>query len=165
MTDLRADRQPEHTQIDVELSFATQDDVFTTIEQMLTHAFREAAGIELAPPFPRLRYREAMDRFGIDKPDTRFGLELFDASAVFAQTGFNAFGQTLKNGGSVRGLTVTGGSFSRKQLDDLTEMAKGFGAKGLAWLVRGSDAPRGPIAKFLSATELDSLWGVAAADR
>ena len=99
-----------------------------------------------------------MDRFGIDKPDTRFGLELFDASAVFAQTGVQCVRTDAENGGSVRGLTVTGGSFSRKQLDDLTEMAKGFGAKGLAWLVRGSDAPRGPIAKFLPATELDSLW-------
>jgi len=162
--DLRADRQPEHTQIDVELSFVTQDDVFSNIEQMMAHAFREAAGIEVTVPFPRLPFPEAMARYGIDKPDTRFGLELFDASTVFAQTEFNAFGQVLKNGGSIRGITLPGGgSFSRKQLDDLTEMAKGFGAKGLAWLVRGAEAPRGPIAKFLSASELEGLWEVAGA--
>lgn len=162
--DLRADRQPEHTQIDIELSFATQNDVFSTVEQMMQHAFSKAAGIELTTPFPRLRYHEAMERFGIDKPDTRFGLELFNASEVFAKTEFNAFGQTLKSGGAIRGLTLPGGgSFSRKQLDDLTELAKGYGAKGLAWLVRTAETPRGPIAKFLSESELTSLWEVAGA--
>ena len=88
-----------------------------------------------------------MDRFGIDKPDTRFGLELFDASAVFAQTGFNAFGQTLKNGGSVRGLTVTGGEFFAQATGRPHRDGEGLRGEGLAWLVRGSDAPRGPIAK------------------
>jgi aspartyl-tRNA synthetase len=161
--DLRADRQPEHTQIDVELSYVTQEDVFGNVEQMMAHAFREAAGIELSPPFPQLRYAEAMDRFGIDKPDTRFGMELFDASAVFEATEFNAFRGVLASGGTVRGLTVPeGASLSRKELDGLTERAQAAGARGLVWLGRGSEGARGPAAKFLSPSELERLWEAAA---
>ena len=161
--DLRADRQPEHTQIDVELSFVTEEDVFRTIEQMLESAFRQATGIELSPPFPRLSYRQAMDRYGTDKPDTRFGLELFDASAVFSDTQFAAFGTALKSGGTVRGLTLPGGgSLSRRDLDLLTEAAREAGARGLVWLARQPDGARGPAAKFLSASELDRLWEASA---
>lgn len=162
--DLRADRQPEHTQIDVEFSFVTQNDVFRSVEEMLTHAFKSSSGIELTPPFPRLRYREAMERFGSDKPDTRFGLELFNTTPVFANTAFNAFSQTLKSGGAIRGFVVPGGGgFSRKQLDDLTELARSFGAKGLAWLVREPEGVKGSIAKFLSQAELTDLWRVSQA--
>ncbi len=157
--DLRADRQPEHTQIDVELSFITQEDVFDTIERMMTHAFADAAGITLSPPFPQLSYEEVMARYGIDKPDTRFGLELYDVSDVFAQTEFRAFSGALQDGGSVRGLTLPGGaSLSRKELDGLTEIAQGAGARGLVWLARGHDGVRGPAAKFLQAGEFDRLW-------
>ena len=161
--DLRADRQPEHTQIDVELSFITQDDVFDTIEQMLAFAFRQAAGISLSPPFPRLSYWEVMSRYGSDKPDTRFGLELFDASPVFAGTEFGAFASALKGGGSVRGLTLPGGAaLSRRDFDLLTETAKESGARGLVWLARQADGVRGAAVKFLSAAELDRLWEVSA---
>jgi aspartyl-tRNA synthetase len=163
--DLRADRQPEHTQIDVEMSYVTQSDVFATIEQMVTHSFREAAGIELKPPFPQLRYVEAMERYGSDKPDTRFGLEFFNAGPVFAQTEFRAFAETLRGGGAVRGFRVPGGgSLSRRELDELTEVAKGAGAKGLVWLVRETEGARGSIAKFLSPAELEGLWKVALAE-
>jgi len=159
--DLRADRQPEHTQIDVELSYITQEDVFDTIEQMMTHAFASAAGITLSPPFPQLSYVEVMARYGIDKPDTRFGLELYDVSEVFAQTEFRAFSSALQGGGSVRGLTLPGGaSLSRKELDGLTEIAQGAGARGLVWLARGRDGVRGPAAKFLQAGEFDRLWEI-----
>jgi aspartyl-tRNA synthetase len=161
--DLRSDRQPEHTQIDVELSFITQEDVFTNIEQMMTHAFREAAGIELSPPFPQLRYAEAMARFGSDKPDTRFGMEIFDATSVFGATEFKAFSAVLAAGGTVRGLTLPeGASLSRKDLDGLTERAQSTGARGLVWLGRESEGARGPAAKFLSESELERLWEVAA---
>jgi aspartyl-tRNA synthetase len=161
--DLRSDRQPEHTQIDVEMSYVTQDDIFHTIEKMITYAYKEAAGVELSPPFPQLIYHEAMAKYGTDKPDTRFDLELFDASPVFADTQFQAFAGTLRAGGSVRGLTLPGGaSLSRKEFDGLTDIAKEGGAKGLVWVARGSDGVRGPATKFLSAAELDSLWDVAA---
>jgi aspartyl-tRNA synthetase len=161
--DLRADRQPEHTQIDVEMSFVTEEEVFGTIERMLAFCFHRAAGIVLAPPFPRLTYHEAMSRYGSDKPDTRFGLELFDASAVFAQTEFATFAATLKSGGSVRGLTLPeGASLSRRDFDALTLLAKETGARGLVWLARQADGVRGSATKFLSAAELERLWEVAA---
>ena len=162
--DLRADRQPEHTQIDVEMSYVTQDDIFATIEQMVAYSFRRAAGIELVTPFPQLRYTEAMERYGSDKPDTRFGLEFFNAGSVFAKTEFRAFADTLAGGGSVRGIRLPeGGSLSRRELDGLTEMARTAGAKGLVWLVREPDGARGPVGKFLSASELDGLWKVSEA--
>ena len=161
--DLRADRQPEHTQIDVEMSFVTEDDIFGTIEPMVAYAFKQASGIELSPPFPRLTYREAMERFGSDKPDMRFGMELFDAGTVFAATEFAAFSSSLKSGGAVHGVTIPGGSaLSRKDFDGLTETAKEAGARGLVWMTRQPDGPRGPAVKFLSPSELDHLWQVSA---
>jgi aspartyl-tRNA synthetase len=160
--DLRADRQPEHTQIDVELSFVTQDDIFDAVEQMMTHAFRATAGIELSPPFPRLRFQEAMARYGSDKPDMRFGLELFDATPVFEKTQFQAFAGSLASGGHVRGLTLPdGGALSRKELDVLTQLAVDAGARGLVWLGRGEGETRGSAAKFLTESELEHLWRVA----
>lgn len=160
--DLRSDRQPEHTQIDIEMSFVTQNDVFDVVERMLSHSYSRAAGIELTSPFPRYTYEQVMDRFGSDKPDTRFGLEIFDASSVFSQTEFQAFASSLRSGGTIRGLCVKGGgSMSRKELDGLTELARSVGAKGLVWLAKTEDSVRGPAAKFLGDSELDALWEVA----
>jgi aspartyl-tRNA synthetase len=160
--DLRSDRQPEHTQIDVEMSFVTQDDVFNVVERMMTHAFDKAASIEISSPFPRFTYEEVMNRYGSDKPDTRFGLEIFDVSDVFADTEFQAFSGSTRSGGTVRGLCVPGGgSMSRKEFDGLTELARSAGAKGLVWLAREEDGVRGPAAKFLSESELSRLWDAA----
>lgn len=160
--DLRSDRQPEHTQIDVEMSFVTQDDVFSVVEGMMSHAFSHAADIKIDTPFPRHTYAEVMRRFGSDKPDTRFGLELFDAGEVFAETEFQAFSGSLRSGGTIAGLCVPGGgTMSRKELDGLTELAKSAGAKGLVWLARTDSGVRGPAAKFLSESELSRLWEVA----
>ena len=162
--DLRADRQPEHTQIDVEMSYVTQEDIFATIEQMVSYSFRQAAGIELVTPFPQIRYAEVMERYGSDKPDTRFGLELFNAGPAFAKSEFRAFADTLAGGRAVRGLCLPeGGSLSRRELDGLTEMAKSAGAKGLVWLAREAEGARGPVAKFLSGSELEGLWKLASA--
>lgn len=160
--DLRSDRQPEHTQIDIEMSFVTSDDVFKVVEGMMSHAFSHAADIEISTPFPRHTYAEVMRKFGSDKPDTRFGLELFDASEVFADTEFKAFSESLRSGGTIAGLCVPGGgTMSRKELDGLTDLAKSAGAKGLVWLARADSGVRGPAAKFLSESELSRLWEVA----
>lgn len=160
--DLRSDRQPEHTQIDLEMSFVTPDDVFSVVEEMMSHAFRKSADIEIGTPFPRHTYEEVMNRFGSDKPDTRFGLELFNVNEVFANTEFQAFAASLRSGGTVAGLCVPGGgSMSRKDLDGLTELARTAGAKGLVWLSREEEGVRGPAAKFLSEAELSGLWEVA----
>jgi aspartyl-tRNA synthetase len=147
--DLRADRQPEHTQIDIEMSFATQDKVFALAEGMFKQVFKEVAGIELQTPFPRLPYAEAMRRFGSDKPDMRFGMELCDAGEIAGKSDFTVFKQALENQGQVRGICVPGGGkWSRKDVDNLTEFVKIYGAKGLAWAKVAGDALEGSIAKF-----------------
>jgi aspartyl-tRNA synthetase len=147
--DLRADRQPEHTQIDIEMSFATQDKVFTLAEGLFQQVFKEVAGIEIQTPFPRLPYAEAMRRFGSDKPDLRFGLELCDVSAIAAKSEFTVFKQAVENKGQVKGICVPGGGkWSRKDIDNLTEFVKIYGAKGLAWAKVSGDALEGSIAKF-----------------
>lgn len=149
--DLRADRQPEHTQIDIEMSFATQDKVFALAEGLFQQVFKEVAGIEIQTPFPRLPYAEAMRRFGSDKPDMRFGMELCDVAAVAAKSEFSVFKQALESQGQVRGICVPGGGrWSRKDIDNLTEFVKIYGAKGLAWAKVSGDALEGPIAKFFS---------------
>jgi aspartyl-tRNA synthetase len=147
--DLRGDRQPEHTQIDMEMSFVGEDEVFAVVERMLTAVFREVMGRDLATPYLRLSYAEAMRRFGSDKPDLRFGLELVDLGAVAAKTEFTAFTSTLAAGGIVRGVAVPGGAgFSRKEIDELEAVAKTYRAKGLAWVKRGPDGLGGGAAKF-----------------
>jgi len=147
--DLRGDRQPEHTQIDMEMSFVGEDEVFAVVERMLLAVFREVLGRELALPFPRLSYAEAMARYGSDKPDLRFGLELMDLGAVAAKSEFAAFTGVLAAGGSVRGLVVPGGAtFSRKEIEELEAVAKTYKAKGLAWLKRGAEGLSGGVAKF-----------------
>jgi len=156
--DLRADRQPEFTQIDLETSFIDRDTLLSLMEAMMTRVFKECLGIELELPFPRMEYSEAMRRFGSDKPDTRFGLELNDLSEVFAESAFKVFATAVATGGMVVGLTVPGcANYTRSQLDELSNLAVTFGAKGLAYIALTNDGPKSPIAKFLSEAELQQL--------
>jgi aspartyl-tRNA synthetase len=153
--DLRADRQPEFTQIDIEMSFVDREAVLTTMEGLVVELFREMKGLEIRRPFPRLTYDDAIRRFGLDAPDTRFGLELQDVGGLFAGSSFRAFAQPLEAGGRAVALNAKGcGGYSRSQLDQLEEFAKSFGAKGLAWFKIAPDGIQSPIAKFLSADTL-----------
>lgn len=157
--DLRADRQPEFTQIDMELSFVDVDDVIDVNERLLQYVFQEAVGAQISLPLPRMPWQEAMDRFGSDKPDTRFGMELVDVSATVAGCGFGVFTSALENGGSVRGINVKGqGKMPRKKIDKLVEFAKGYGAKGLAYICVNEDGTyKSSFAKFMSGEELSAL--------
>jgi aspartyl-tRNA synthetase len=156
--DLRADRQPEFTQIDVEMSFVGEEDVMATAEGMMTRIFREVKGIELETPFPRLDYAEAIDRFGLDKPDTRFALELKEISDIVADAGFKVFASVVKKGGIVKALNAKGCiDFTRKEIDDLTDFVAVYRAKGLAWIKVREDAWQSPIAKFFTAEEKATL--------
>ncbi len=148
--DLRADRQPEFTQIDVELSFPTVDVLFDIMERMVADIFKFALDVDVKRPFTRIPFNEAIDRFGLDRPDTRFGLELKDLTDVLGSTGAKIFSETLKGGGIIKGLSVPGGStMSRKELDDLTGFVSIYGAKGLAWFKRIPDGWQSPLAKFI----------------
>ena len=157
--DLRADRQPEFTQADMELSFVDVDDVIDVNERLLQYVFKEAIGVDIQIPLPRMPWQEAMDRFGSDKPDTRFGMELKDVSEVVKNCGFGVFTGALENGGSVRGINVNGqGGMPRKKIDKLVEFAKGYGAKGLAYLVINEDGSyKSSFAKFMTEEELAAL--------
>jgi aspartyl-tRNA synthetase len=156
--DLRADRQPEFTQIDVETSFFGSDNLFALIEGMVAELWREIHGIELKLPFQRMPYREAMNRFGSDKPDLRYAMELKDLADLAAKSSFKVFLTALENGGSVKGLCVRGGSrMSRKDLDDLTLLARQLGAKGLAWTFIEAEGWRSPIAKFFEPQLMQSI--------
>lgn len=157
--DLRADRQPEFTQADMELSFVDVDDVIEVNERLLQYVFQEAIGIEVSLPIQRMTWQEAMDRFGTDKPDTRFGMELVNVSETVAGCGFGVFSGALENGGSVRGINVKGqGGMPRKKIDKLVEFAKGYGAKGLAYLSINEDGSyKSSFAKFMSEEELKNL--------
>jgi aspartyl-tRNA synthetase len=148
--DLRADRQPEFTQIDVEMSFIDRDDIIALCDRMMARIWREVHGVELTLPLPRMTYDEAMSRFGVDNPDLRYGLELADCSDISAGIGFSVFADTVSGGGRVNGLRVPGGAtMSRKQIDALTEVAKRYGAKGLAWAKTTADEGwTGGISKF-----------------
>ncbi len=157
--DLRADRQPEHTQIDMEMSYVTVDDIFEIVENMMRHLFKSVLGDDFALPFKRLKYREVMDRYGIDKPDLRFGLEIVDLGEVLAGTEFRIFSETLKKGGVVRGIKYPGGSgLSRKQIDNLTEIVKSAGGKGLAYIARTEEGVRSTVAKNLAEAELNGIY-------
>jgi len=155
----RADRQPEFTQLDLEMSFVTEEDIMQLIEAMFIELMGRFSEKKLASvPFARLTYAEAMDRYGSDRPDLRFGLELKNVSEALANTEFKAFAGVLAAGGQVKGIVVPGGaSYSRREIDDLTEFAKRSGAKGLAWIALSPDGTRSPIAKFLSESELDAM--------
>jgi aspartyl-tRNA synthetase, bacterial type len=163
--DLRADRQPEFTQLDVEMSFVEAEDVMSIMERLIVYVFREAAGIELPTPFPRLRYDDAIDRFGSDKPDLRFPMELVDVSEIVRGSEFRVFTSALRQGGRVKVLNVKGkGDMSRRELDELTELAKQWGAKGLAWMAVEAGGVRSPIAKFLSEEVLQAVLKAAQAE-
>lgn len=157
--DLRADRQPEFTQIDMELSFVDIDDVIDVNERLLAKLWKEILGVEIKTPFKRMTWQEAMDRFGSDKPDTRFGFELKDISDVVKNCGFSVFTSALENGGSVRGINANGqGSMPRKKIDALVEFAKGYGAKGLAYLAINEDGTyKSSFAKFMTEEELAAI--------
>ncbi len=156
--DLRADRQPEFTQIDIEMSFLDQQMLLDLMEEMACQIFKESVGYELSRPFPRLEYQEAMARFGSDKPDTRFGLELVDVSDLVAESGFKVFASTVANNGKVIGIAVPGcADYTRSQLDELSPLAVTYGAKGMAYLALTSEGVKSPIAKFFSPEELDKI--------
>lgn len=157
--DLRADRQPEFTQIDMELSFVDVDDVIDVNERMLAFLFKEVLGVEVPLPIQRMTWQEAMGRFGSDKPDIRFGMELTDVSEVVKDCEFAVFKGALENGGSVRGINVKGqGGMPRKKIDKLVEFAKGYGAKGLAYISIGQDGTvKSSFAKFMKEEEMTAL--------
>ena len=157
--DLRADRQPEFTQADMELSFVDVDDVIDVNERLLAYVFKEAIGVDVPLPIPRMTWQESMDRFGSDKPDTRFGMELVDVSETVAGCGFGVFTGALENGGSVRGINAKGqGAMPRKKIDKLVSFAKDYGAKGLAYLAVNEDGTyKSSFAKFMTEEELAAL--------
>lgn len=157
--DLRADRQPEFTQIDMELSFVDVDDVIDVNERLLAKLFKEILGVEVSLPIPRMTWQEAMDRFGSDKPDIRFGMELVDVSEVVKDCEFVVFKNALENGGSVRGINAKGqGAMPRKKIDKLVDFAKDFGAKGLAYIALQEDGTvKSSFAKFMSEEEMHAL--------
>lgn len=156
--DLRGDRQPEFTQVDIETSFLSAEEIRDLNERLLKEIVREVKGEEITGDFPVLTYREAMDRFGSDKPDIRFGLELVDVADIVAQSNFKVFTSVVENGGSVRGINAKGAgdAFTRKEIDGLTDIVSPYGAKGLAWMKVSEDGVSGPIAKFFSEGDLAS---------
>ena len=160
--DLRADRQPEFTQIDLEMSFVDQDDVIAMQEGFLQRLFKDLMNIEIAVPFPRMTYDEAMERYGSDKPDTRFGFELKSLNGVVADTEFKVFADALAGGGDVRGICIDGGSakFSRKDIDKLTEQTKHYGAKGLVWIRVEENELKSSVNKFFNQEQLSEIASV-----
>lgn len=157
--DLRADRQPEFTQIDLEMSFVDVDDVIAMNEGLIAHVFKQTMGIDVKLPLKRLTYKDAMDRYGSDKPDTRFGLELINVSDIVADSGFKVFSSVVKNGGSVRAINAKGcvDKFARREIDALVDFVKIYGAKGMAWISMKEDGMQSPITKFFSENEMDAL--------
>ena len=157
--DLRADRQPEFTQVDIETSFMSMDEVIETNERMMQAVMKEVKGIDVTVPFPRMPYQEAMARFGSDKPDVRFGLELVQLSEVVKDSNFKVFASAVENGGEVKGINVKGAAanYSRKDIDALGEFAGVYGAKGLAWLKVTEEGLNGPIAKFFEGEAATAL--------
>jgi len=156
--DLRADRQPEFTQIDVEMSFIDREDIFQMMEGLMARVFRDVIGVEIPRPFPRISYRESMDRFGDDKPDIRFGLEIVDYTKELGETGFRVFADIAGKGGVIRGITAPGfGEASRTELAALEEVAKVGGARGLSWWKVSAAGLASPIAKHFRSDQLDAL--------
>jgi aspartyl-tRNA synthetase len=156
--DLRADRQPEFTQLDVEMSFVEVEDILPLMEQLMVRIFSETTGKTIITPFPRLTYKEAMDRYGSDKPDTRFGMELIDVGDIVGQTGFKVFAGVIANGGSVKCLCAKGcAGLPRREIDDLAKFVGTYRAKGLAWIVFAEEGIKSPIAKFFTDEEMQAL--------
>jgi aspartyl-tRNA synthetase len=156
--DLRADRQLDFTQLDLEMSFVTEEDVYALMEPLFADLVRETNGVDVEVPFPRIPFGEAMDRFGTDKPDLRYGMEIADLSGVFRDTGFRAFAGALESAGAVRAIAVPGGAeLSRRELDDLVQEVKGRGAAGLVWIVYRASEVRSPVERHLTAEELEGV--------
>lgn len=156
--DLRADRQPEFTQVDIEMSFVGQEDIINLTEGLIVEAFK-AANVEVKPPFTRITWQEAMDRFGSDKPDARFGLELFDIGDILMESTFEPVKETLKNGGIAKAIKIPGiAGYSRKEMDDVRSLAISYGAKGLAWITYMEDGTvKSPVLKFLNDEQIKKL--------
>ncbi len=156
--DLRADRQPEFTQVDIEMSFVEQDDVIKMTEGLIKEAFK-ASGVEVNPPFKRITWQDAMDKYGSDKPDTRFGLELFDVTDIMAASTFEAFKAVINKGGTVRAIKIPNiAHYSRKEMDDIRNLAIKFGAKGLAWVTYMEDGSvKSPVFKFLNEEQIEEI--------
>lgn len=165
--DLRADRQPEFTQIDLEMSFAETEDIMEMAEGFISRLFSEILGRDIPVPLPRMKYTEALERFGSDKPDTRFGMEITDLTDVVKDCGFGVFTSAIANGGTVRCITAKNGAstFTRKEIDKLTEYVKGIGVKGLAYIRWVDDAPNCSFGKFLGEGELDKILAAAGAEK
>ncbi|MBM7645868.1 aspartyl-tRNA synthetase [Scopulibacillus daqui] len=161
--DLRADRQPEFTQVDIEMSFFEQEPFMQMMEQMMVELVKEIKGVEISQPFERMPYSEAMARYGSDKPDTRFGMELIDLSAAVKECGFKVFSQAVADGGQVKAINVEGqaANYSRKMIDACADFVSTHGAKGLAWLKVEDDGLKGPIAKFIDETTAANIIGKA----
>ena len=157
--DLRADRQPEFTQIDLEMSFVEMEDVLSIGEGFIKRVFKDAVDVDIPLPLPRLTYKEAMERYGSDKPDTRYEMELFDLSEIVKDCGFGVFESAINGGGSVRGITAKDAvkTLSRKELDKLTDLAKGIGAKGLAWVRLNDDGVSSSFGKFISEEKMNEI--------
>ena len=157
--DLRADRQPEFTQVDIETSFLSMDEIIEMNERLLTQVMKDVKGIDVVTPFPRMSYKEAMDRFGSDKPDVRFGLELKQLSDIVKESAFGVFANAVANGGEVKAINVKGAAanYSRKDIDALGEFAGRYGAKGLAWLKVTEEGLNGPISKFFEGEAADGI--------
>ena len=162
--DLRADRQPEFTQIDFEMSFVEEDDVIDVSERLVAELFRELMGVEIPLPLERITYSEAMNRYGTDRPDRRFGLELIDLTEVFKESEFKVFRRAVDSGGCVKAIKLSGVEVSRKDIDDLTEFVKGLGAGGLAWIRVERDGLTSPIVKFFSEEEKKEVIRKTGAD-
>ncbi|MDQ7095525.1 aspartate--tRNA ligase [Desulfosporosinus sp. PR] len=163
--DLRADRQPEFTQLDIEMSFVEVEDILSLMEQLIVRIFSETIGQSVTLPFPRLTYKEAMDRFGSDKPDTRFGMELIDVGEIVGKSGFKVFANVVANGGSVKCLCAKGcAGMPRREIDDLGKFVGAYRAKGLAWIVFSEEGIKSPITKFFSEQEMQALIEITKAE-
>jgi len=159
--DLRADRQPEFTQIDLEMSFVTEDDVMTLAESLIQYVYKKVLGIDIKIPFRRMSYEEAINKYGTDKPDLRYGLELIDITDLAKEAEFKVFNDVAKSGGLVKGINIKGESkFSRKEIDELTEYAKKFGAKGMAWVKLENGEAASPILKFFTEEQKQKLFSL-----
>ncbi len=156
--DLRADRQPEFTQLDMEMSFVDEEDIFQLIEEMMLQIFKEGLEQDISIPFPRISYEDAMKKYGNDRPDLRFGLEIVDLTELLRDVEFKVFSGAIKSGGVVRAINARGcGSFARREIDKLGEMAVEYGAKGMAWIVVGENELKSPIIKFLTEEEVEQI--------
>lgn len=165
--DLRADRQPEFTQIDCEMSFVDMEEILEIGEGFVQYLFKEALGVDIPLPLPRITYREAMERYGSDKPDTRFGMEIVNLSDTVKDSAFAVFSGALSAGGSVRGIVAKGAAktLTRKEIDELTEFVRGIGGKGIAWVRWLDDTPACSFGKFMAEGELDSILATLGAEK